>query len=485
MRLIKKFDRYITVLFITTIIAISATSYFTFEKIIRGHIKHQQAATIPLFSLITSEVIRPLSISSFMANDSFLIHYANTPELNNEQLLKNYLGKLSTKYNMLTFVALEKHGFMLDSDNKKSPLTHEKAEWYHRLKQLPAEQYADIGNLEDPHIYFDIKLRNDQGEFLGFVGVGVDLNYFANAFKNYNDSFGIDLLFVDEKNDIILTSNHLMKTDKHHRSEAIININTLPWYKRFVSLAKKNSNDSSNVLIDLEDDESVVVSRLPIPEISWQVFIVSPPENQQRKYWQEFGNKLFVIFLVALVLYFLFDFTVSYFKSKVVEDSETDYLTQLPNRAFVNWRYEEMQKEHTHASVVMADIDHFKVFNDEHGHLVGDDVLKMVAKKIKQNVRDIDVVGRWGGEEFVMILPDTDIDLAHKIIERLRMNIQNTQFQSRNKAGSFQVTLSFGIVHSPITNISLDTVLSRADIALYRAKNNGRNQVSIEPSPGI
>ena len=283
MRLIKKFDRYITVLFITTIIAISATSYFTFEKIIRGHIKHQQAATIPLFSLITSEVIRPLSISSFMANDSFLIHYANTPELNNEQLLKNYLGKLSTKYNMLTFVALEKHGFMLDSDNKKSPLTHEKAEWYHRLKQLPAEQYADIGNLEDPHIYFDIKLRNDQGEFLGFVGVGVDLNYFANAFKNYNDSFGIDLLFVDEKNDIILTSNHLMKTDKHHRSEAIININTLPWYKRFVNLANKNSNDSSNVLIDLEDDESVVVSRLPIPEINWQVFIVSPPQNQQKK----------------------------------------------------------------------------------------------------------------------------------------------------------------------------------------------------------
>lgn len=476
MKVIKKFDRYISILFITTIIVISATSYFAFEKVIRSHIKHQQQATIPLFSLITSEVIRPLTISSFMATDQFLINFAQSPANSNEEVLSQYLEKLSNKYGMLTFVALEKHGYMLDSSNKKLSLDNTQSEWYHRLKILSGNQFADIGNLDDPHLYFDIKLMSDNDDFLGFVGVGIDLNYFATAFKNFDKQFGIELLFTDEEGNIILTSNHLMKTEKHHRSESVINISSLTWYEDFSRF--ETGQALSNVSVN-NGGGDIIISQLPIPEINWHVYILSPPEQQQSQYWQEFVSKLFLIFLVASILYLAFNFILSYFKSNVVKDSETDFLTKLPNRAFVNWRFEQIKKEYHHASVVMADIDHFKIINDDHGHLVGDDVLKIVAKKMAQNIRDIDIAGRWGGEEFVLILPDTSIEQAHTIIDRLRENIQDTVFKSRNDSGTFQVTVSFGITHAKLADINLDSIINQADSALYQAKESGRNKVQL------
>lgn len=476
MRIIKKFDRYISILFVTTIVVISATSYFAFEKVIRNHIKHQQQATIPLFSLITSEVIRPLTISSFMASDQFLINVAQSSEQPDELLLKKYLQKLSDKYGMVTFAAFEKHGYMLDSTNKKLTLENEQTEWYHRLKVLSGTQFADIGNLDDPHLYFDIKLLSDNNDFLGFVGVGIDLNYFATTFKNYDKQFGIELLFTDDSGNIILTSNHLMKTEKHHRSESVININSLPWYQDFAR--HKTTKSLSNISVN-NSDGNITISQLPIPEINWHVYILSPPEQQQSQYWYEFASKLFLIFLVALILYLVFDFILSYFKSNVLRDSETDFLTKLPTRAFIDWRFEQLKEEYQHASFVMADIDHFKIINDDHGHLVGDDVLKIVANKIAQNIRDIDIACRWGGEEFVLILPDTNIEQAHSIIDRLRENIQDTVFRSRKTKGTFQVTMSFGISHSKLEQAELESIVAQADNALYRAKELGRNQVQL------
>jgi len=485
MKVIKKFDRFISILFITTILVIAATSYFTFEKTIRNHIKHQQEATIPLFSLITSEIIRPLSVSSFIANDSFLIEIAANPTAINKQQIETYLKRLSSTFNMLAFIAFEKHGFMLDSNNKLALLTSDTAEWYHRLKQQSAQQFVDIGNAQNPHIFFDIKLRSTTGEFLGFAGIGVDLDYFANKFKAYHEKFGIELFFVDAQGEIILTSTHLMKTNAHHRNDNIVNINTLPWYPSYIKNSQGNNQDS-NVEVEDTDEKynSVVVSNIPIPELDWHVYIVSPPANEQKEFQQQLASKLILILFIALIFYLIFHFLLTYFKSTVVKDSEIDYLTKLPNRTYINWHFLALNKQHQHASVVIADIDLFKNINDQHGHLVGDDVLIAMSKIMQRNVRELDVVGRWGGEEFIMILPDTDIDTAHSVIERLRVIIEKTAFKARNHSGTFNVTVSFGIAFSEIKDAQLETILSQADSALYQAKQNGRNQVIIQPVSG-
>jgi len=127
-------------------------------------------------------------------------------------------------------------------------------------------------------------------------------------------------------------------------------------------------------------------------------------------------------------------------------------------------------------TIMMADIDHFKRVNDTHGHLVGDIALKTVARCMTEHLRAYDMLVRYGGEEFVVLLPDTDIKNAQIVAERLRKAIADARIQHGDL--SFQVTVSIGI--SPTQHEEkLETLIGEADQALYRAKELGRNRVVI------
>ena len=153
-----------------------------------------------------------------------------------------------------------------------------------------------------------------------------------------------------------------------------------------------------------------------------------------------------------------------------------DSLTQLPNRSHIHWRFDDIAKNNQNLCLVLADIDNFKNINDTYGHLVGDDVLRIISEQLSQTLRKIDVVGRWGGEEFVMLLPETSAEQALIIVERIRKNIAAISFPISTTSGSFSTTISFGISESPIKNQNIENYIQGADKALYQAKSNGRNQ---------
>ncbi|MCW8888590.1 MAG: sensor domain-containing diguanylate cyclase [Gammaproteobacteria bacterium] len=158
-----------------------------------------------------------------------------------------------------------------------------------------------------------------------------------------------------------------------------------------------------------------------------------------------------------------------------------DELTGLFNRrAFFEqgvYIFKEMRRNRGRTSVIMMDLDHFKSINDQHGHAKGDEVLKNVANVIKKHVREIDIVGRLGGEEFGFILPNTDLEESEVICERLRVEISKLMIEGDGE--SRQVTSSFGLTISMGETDTLDRMLSRADDALYRAKKFGRNRIEI------
>ena len=129
------------------------------------------------------------------------------------------------------------------------------------------------------------------------------------------------------------------------------------------------------------------------------------------------------------------------------------------------------------ARVVMADIDHFKKVNDTHGHGVGDIVLKEVARRLKNGLRLTDVVGRYGGEEFAVLLPDTSPEAAREVVERLRHAVAATPIEAEGR--SLTVTASFGIASRSVAGENLEHLLTFADRALYRAKDLGRNRVEV------
>jgi len=126
----------------------------------------------------------------------------------------------------------------------------------------------------------------------------------------------------------------------------------------------------------------------------------------------------------------------------------------------------------------MIDIDHFKGINDNHGHKAGDTVLQRLGDILRETLRTVDVIGRLGGEEFAVLLPEADLQSATEVAERLRERVENTHVVL--EAGPpLQFTVSIGVTALQEKNTNLDILLTRADKALYQAKESGRNKVCI------
>ncbi len=163
--------------------------------------------------------------------------------------------------------------------------------------------------------------------------------------------------------------------------------------------------------------------------------------------------------------------------------ASTDFLTGLPNRREFMARMEDqlarMQRDvGESASVLMLDIDHFKKVNDQHGHAVGDAVLRHLADVLRRSQRKIDTPGRMGGEEFALLLPGASLDAAAAFAERLRQSVADSPYQG--EGGLLAVTVSIGIALIEAHDVAADAALKRADRALYRAKEGGRNRVKTE-----
>lgn len=162
-------------------------------------------------------------------------------------------------------------------------------------------------------------------------------------------------------------------------------------------------------------------------------------------------------------------------QNKQFEDlAKTDQLTGLLNRIGIReplyQGLKRWQESRVPFAFVLIDIDHFKKVNDEHGHDVGDEILKGVAKLLGENVRKTDHLARWGGEEFILVCPNTNLEQAHSVADNLRAKLAEAKVHP-----AIPITASFGV--AAMTQADLDHLFKSADDALYEAKGLGRNCV--------
>ena len=189
---------------------------------------------------------------------------------------------------------------------------------------------------------------------------------------------------------------------------------------------------------------------------------------------------LFSAFTLALTAHIITRWRAREADFKVM--SRTDELTGITNRRhFMELFERELARARRHQrllSCVLVDLDHFKRINDTHGHLAGDAVLASVARTIETSLRDIDTVARWGGEEFIILLPDTDAAGAEEVAGRCLRRIQDQVVLHGEVA--LRVTASMGIASFPKEGVTrVEDLVHLADAALYRAKDAGRNQVVV------
>jgi two-component system cell cycle response regulator len=164
-----------------------------------------------------------------------------------------------------------------------------------------------------------------------------------------------------------------------------------------------------------------------------------------------------------------------------IEAAITDGLTGLYNRRYMESHLSALVDQaagrNKALAVLVLDIDYFKSINDTYGHDAGDDVLREFALRVRKSIRGIDLACRYGGEEFVVVMPETDMAVAATVAERLRRRIASEAFAVEEGARAIDVTISVGIAALEGTGDTAARLMKRADQALYRAKRDGRNRV--------
>jgi two-component system cell cycle response regulator len=194
-------------------------------------------------------------------------------------------------------------------------------------------------------------------------------------------------------------------------------------------------------------------------------FIVKPFDREELKYRVKIGERIINL------------------EQRIMHLANTDYLTGVLNRrAFMERMEGEINRSirnKKEISIILMDIDHFKKVNDKFGHQVGDLVLQKFTERVLMASRSYDFVGRYGGEEFIVGLPETNMEQSLLIAERMRQNIEEMQLTfPDNPQVALRITASFGITSCVIESFEkIDSVIKLADDALYRAKTEGRNRV--------
>lgn len=189
-------------------------------------------------------------------------------------------------------------------------------------------------------------------------------------------------------------------------------------------------------------------------------------------------NKIIYVWLLAIIVHAI----IWYYLGKIIDRykqlSYKDSLTGLYNRRYfyeiLEMEFKRARRNNISISLLFIDVDNFKKINDTYGHKYGDHVLVKLANTLKKEIRDVDIISRWGGEEFIVLLNDTDIDGSRVVAERLRAAVEKQKFQT-------DITISIGVTSSD-GSISIEKIVSLADDALYKAKEQKNMVIVFNPS---
>lgn len=296
----------------------------------------------------------------------------------------------------------------------------------------------------------------------------VDNIVFKNEMTNYKSSEVFKDFYVDLEVEDFITKNNKASTlnSKEFFQEVASKYSTqIEGRESFTINHQYNNKDCIVSFLAVENFKNIPIA-----------YIISLSESVG---YESFTNNMYLeVFLITILILtiIIFTYIVSKYQYKVRSAGEVDYLTNIYNRKkFYDLANKEVAaaKRNKYAiSILLFDIDHFKKINDKYGHGYGDAVLVSLSNKIMENIRDKDILARWGGEEFVLLLSHTNKNQAIIAAEKLRSLVDSSKLPHLK-----DVTISIGVSEIDLDKVDLDKAIKQADKNMYCAKNKGRNQV--------
>ncbi len=473
---------WISLILILGFVAVLATSYLVSKDALRRGLSEN---TLPItgdniYSEIQKDILRPVFVSAQMANDTFVRDWMIEGEQDSAQISK-YLKEIKIKNNAISsFLVsdLTRNYYYPEGLLKTIKDNEVRDQWFFRVKNLKTAYETnvdvDMANQDSMTIFTNYRVLDYHGKFLGAVGIGLTLDTMKNLIDTYQTRFQRKIYFIDKKGNLVLSGSSFRQKK--------MNITTSLGLEQVAKQVLSNSKNDSLHLEYTLDGESIYLNSRFIPELGWHLLVEQNFESELKPLQRLLLINAAIGFAITITVLLIVLFSVRRYQKRIEKSAATDALTKLLNRQAFDFVFQQAlldsERSRQPLCVALMDIDHFKKINDKHGHLIGDHVLKEIAAISRRSLRESDVICRWGGEEFLLLLKNCSLEKATSIAENLRSTIAANDFSRTTDLakGKLSLTVSMGVAECK-SQESEDSVFERADVALYQAKENGRNSV--------
>lgn len=459
-------------------IAASVISYHVAEDSLRDRIANE---TLPLtsdnvYSEIEQDLLRSVLIASLMAYDTFVRDWTLGGEDDHDSMIR-YLDEIQDKYDTTTaFFVSEDSRRYYHPDGVLQRVEREESldRWYFRVRDMnaPYEINVDTDTAEPDRltIFVNHRVEGYHGNYIGATGIGLSVESVADLIESYERRYGRRIYFADRDGRITLHGEDFTGP-KHLRERAGLR----------QAATGILTNPSTTTRYRAEDGSTVHLNARLLPELDWYLIV----EASGSVAGSRILNTLLLNTGIALALAGLVGVTgwctVRGYQARLEAMATRDELSGGANRQVFETLFDQaarLARRHRRPmSLIALDIDDFKTLNDTHGHAAGDTVIRALAATIREHIRDTDILCRWGGDEFLVLLGDCGQADARTIAEDTRQAVAARPI--RHGRGELSVTLSLGVTACRHDE-DLASVAGRADAALYEAKRSGRNRVYID-----
>ncbi len=469
----RRFSLLLAILLLSGFITTSWLSYRVAHESIEAEISNDAMplTTDNIYSEIQHDLFKPVFISSLMAQDTFVRDWKLSGEVNPKNLIK-YLNEIQEKYNTVTsyFISEATRNYYHSKGIlKKISEGDNQDKWYFHIKNLPESvpyeinidnDTADDGKLV---VFVNYKVFDYDNNFIGVTGVGLALDTVKKLIESYQQKYQRTVFLVDKAGKVALNGDSFVGS---------LDIYQRPGIK--MHAARILASPTSSIKYR-HSGKTIFLNTRFIDEFNWFLVVKQVSDPSEKKLTDTFKINILLSILVTAGVLLIAHFTFNNYQKRLEAMATIDKLSGLLNRqAFdpiLENNLEQTKRKGNHLSIMLIDIDNFKNINDTFGHLAGDKVINQVAQICQLHSRESDSVCRWGGEEFIIMLADSEINTAVSMAERIQKHLGENDKEN-------SVTVSFGITEYQ-ANESITSLLNRVDSALYQAKAKGRNRLEI------
>jgi len=463
-------------------LATSFLSYYASRASIRDSIVNTELplTSDTVYSEIQKDLVRPILISSMMSRDTFMRDWVVNGEQDPEKMTR-YLNEVMTHYGAYTAFFVSNTSltyYHAKGVLKQVKATEPRDAWYFRVRDM-ADPYEinvdpDLANQDNLTFFINYKVYDYNNRFIGAAGVGLTVDAVIKLIDKYQQRYQRSVYFVDNFGRLVLTGAE----GGPQGAKIGQRLGELDSMKSLVSQLPKPHSGSYEYSAQ---GQGHFLNVRFIPELNWYLFVDKREDGALSEIRQSLYLNLLICLIVTLIVLALLNRVIKRYQGKIQAQAILDSLTELPNRRgfdlLAAQAMHEALREPKPLTALLLDLDHFKALNDTYGHLAGDQVLIGFARDLESCLRHSDIVCRWGGEEFIVLLKDTDGETGLMVAEKIRQHVEQQRYAYNDKA--LQLTVSIGLTTLQ-TDDTLHTLLSRADHAMYRAKQAGRNRTCVE-----